>query len=128
MGTNPNQVSTGQQSSSSSALEPKVKQLAGAAQEQVAKVAEQAKFRIADQMENAVSSLGKQIHSASDDLRVIGKILEEQNRQGWARLTNQAADKADQVFVYLSRSGADQVLNDESKRHNASRGRLPELV
>ncbi len=112
MGTNPNQVSAGGQASASSASDPKVKQLAGVAQEQVGKVAEQVKSRIGDQLQNAVSRLGNQVQSASDDLRVIGKTLQEQNRHGLARLTNQAADNADQLFLYLSRSDANQVLNE----------------
>jgi ElaB/YqjD/DUF883 family membrane-anchored ribosome-binding protein len=86
------------------------------AQEQVKEKAqeatEKARTTLRDQVDTRSNQAGEQISHHVHDTRSIAQELRKQGKDGPARLAEQAADRADRLGGYLTRSDADTILRD----------------
>jgi hypothetical protein len=96
-----------EQASSSSAEQAKEK-----AQEKAQEATQQARRTVREQVDSRSTQAGEQISQQAGDLRSLSQELRNQGKDGPAKLADQAADRAEQVGSYLSRSDADRILND----------------
>jgi ElaB/YqjD/DUF883 family membrane-anchored ribosome-binding protein len=103
--------SPGEQSPAAQAKE-QVQEVAGQAREKVAEVSQQARGRVQEQLDKRSSELAGQITSTAGDLRTVGEELRRQGKDTPAKLTDQVADKAEQLGGYLERSDASTILSD----------------
>jgi ElaB/YqjD/DUF883 family membrane-anchored ribosome-binding protein len=90
--------------------------MAEQAQEQVKEKAqeatEKARTTLRDQVESRSTQAGEQIGQQASDLRTLSQELRNQGKDGPARLAEQAAERAEQVGGYLTRSDGDRILRD----------------
>jgi ElaB/YqjD/DUF883 family membrane-anchored ribosome-binding protein len=90
--------------------------MAEQAQEQVKEKAqeatEKARSTLRDQVDSRSTQAGEQISQQAGDLRSLSQELRNQGKDGPARLAEQAADRAEQVGGYLTRSDGDRILRD----------------
>ena len=82
------------------------------AREQAQQAAGQAKDRVRHQIDQRSTQAGEQIRSQADDVRVVGRQLREQGKDGSAKIADQVADRADRVGHWLHDSDADRILAD----------------
>jgi hypothetical protein len=73
---------------------------------------EKAESTLRQKVNERRSELADQVSSAADDLKAIGKDLEDRGRKGAARLADQAAEKAEHMGGYLRQSEPDQIVSD----------------
>src|SRR5215217_2168722 len=81
------------------------------AQEQVKEKAQEASQKarstLRDQVDSRSTQAGEQISQQAGDLRSLSQELRNQGKDGPAKLAEQAAERAEKVGSYLSRSDAD---------------------
>jgi ElaB/YqjD/DUF883 family membrane-anchored ribosome-binding protein len=86
------------------------------AQEQVREKAqeatEKARSTLREQVDGRSTQAGEQISQQAGDLRTLSQELRTQGKDGPAKLADQAAERAEQVGGYLTRSDADRILHD----------------
>jgi ElaB/YqjD/DUF883 family membrane-anchored ribosome-binding protein len=86
------------------------------AQEQVKEktqeASEKARSTLRDQVDSRSTQAGEQISQQAGDLRTLSQELRNQGKDGPAKLAEQAADRAEKVGGYLSRSDSDRILRD----------------
>jgi len=90
--------------------------MAEQAQEQVKEKAQEATEKARSTLRNQVDSrstqAGEQISQQAGDLQSLSQELRNQGKDGPARLAEQAAQRAEQVGGYLTRSDGDRILRD----------------
>jgi gas vesicle protein len=90
----------------------KAQQVAGQAKEKAQEAAGEAKGRVREQVDQRSTEAGKQVSTASGDLRSVSDELRKQGKDAPARLADQAADRAERLGSYLTESDADRILHD----------------
>ena len=94
------------------AVKEKASEAAGQAQEKAQQVTQQAKSRLRTQVDQRSADAGEKLSTTAGDIRSVGEQLRAQGKDGPAKLADQAAERADEVGEYLSRSDADRILGD----------------
>lgn len=82
------------------------------AKEKAQEATEKARHSLRDQVDSRSSRAGEQISQQAGDLRSLSQELRNQGKEGPANMAEQAADRAEKVGSYLTRSDADRILQD----------------
>jgi hypothetical protein len=98
---------TGGESEGSTAQQAKDK-----AQETAQQAAGQAKGRIREQVDQRSTEAGERVSGIAQDVRSVGEELRKQGKDQPARLADQAAQRAESVGNYLTRSDGETILGD----------------
>jgi len=98
---------TGGESEGSTAQQAKEK-----AQETAQQAAGQAKGRIREQVDQRSTEAGGRVSGVAQDVRSVGDELRRQGKDQPAKLADQAAERAERVGDYLTRSDGDTILRD----------------
>ena len=96
-----------QRASSSSADQVKEQ-----AQEKAQEATQKARETLRDQVDSRSRQAGEQVSQQASDIRSLSQELRTQGKDGPARIAEQAADQAEKVGSYLTRSDADRILRD----------------
>jgi ribosomal protein S15P/S13E len=72
----------------------------------------QVQDRMKDQVNTRSTQAGEQVTSITEGIRKMGEHFQSQGQDAPARMTEQAAQRADQLAGYLRRSDADTILRD----------------
>jgi hypothetical protein len=99
--------SPGGESESSTAQQAKDK-----AQETAQQAAGQAKGRIREQVDQRSTDAGERVSGVAQDVRTVGEELRKQGKEQPAKLADQAAQRAESLGNYLTRSDGDTILGD----------------
>jgi hypothetical protein len=94
------------------AVREKASEAAGQAQEKAQQATEQAKSKLRTQVDQRSADAGAKLSTTADDIRAVGEQLRAQGKDGPAKLADQAAERANELGGYLSRSDADRILGD----------------
>ena len=90
--------------------------MAEQAQEQVKEKAqeatEKARSSLREQVDSRSTQAGEQISQQASDLRSLSQEMRRQGKDGPAQLAEKAAERAEHVGGYLTRSDADRILRD----------------
>ena len=84
----------------------------GQAQEKAKEVADQAKGRLREQVDQRSTQAGEQLSSAADDVRSVAEQFRTQGKDAPARYADQAAEKAQKVGQRLQDASGDELLRD----------------
>jgi hypothetical protein len=87
-------------------------QVAGQAQEKAQQLRGQASGRMREQVDTRSTQAGEQVQSLADAMRRTGETLRNEGKEGPARLTDGAAERAERLGGYLTDSDADRILRD----------------
>jgi ElaB/YqjD/DUF883 family membrane-anchored ribosome-binding protein len=90
----------------------KVQEVAGQAQEKVSEAAGQARGRLREQVDQRTTHAGEQVGTTARDIRSVAEELRKQDKDGPARVAEQAADRVERVGSYLGEADADRLLAD----------------
>jgi hypothetical protein len=71
-----------------------------------------AKGAIIDQIDRRTTDLGNVVHEHVSNLRTMGDSLRGQGQEGTARLVDVAADRLNQVALYLRETDGDRIVHD----------------
>jgi ElaB/YqjD/DUF883 family membrane-anchored ribosome-binding protein len=82
------------------------------AQEKAHEATQRARETFRDQVDSRSRQAGEQVSQQASDIRSLSQELRNQGKDGPARIAEQAADRAEKVGSYLTRSDADRILND----------------
>ena len=93
-------------------VKEKASEMAGQAQEKAQDAKQQAKSQLRDQLDRRSNDAGEKVSATATDIRSVGEHLRSQGKEQPAKLADQAAERAEKLGQYLSRSGADRILND----------------
>jgi hypothetical protein len=94
------------------AVREKASEAAGQAQEKAQQATQQAKSQLRTQVDQRSTDAGEKLTTTAGDIRSVGEQLRAQGKDGPAKLADQAAERADELGGYLSRSDADRILGD----------------
>jgi ElaB/YqjD/DUF883 family membrane-anchored ribosome-binding protein len=75
-------------------------------------VAGEARRTLRSQVDERSRMAGERVRGQASDLRTVSDQLREQGKDGPAKLTQQAADRTEQLGSYLEESDADRILAD----------------
>jgi ElaB/YqjD/DUF883 family membrane-anchored ribosome-binding protein len=101
-----------QESGTGQQAQDKAREVAGQAQERAQEAAGQAKDRIREQVDQRSTQAGEQVSGAAGDVRNVADELRKQGRDGPARYAERAADQAERLGGYLTKSDGDTILRD----------------
>jgi ElaB/YqjD/DUF883 family membrane-anchored ribosome-binding protein len=90
----------------------KVQEVAGQAQEKVQEAAGQARGRLREQVDQRTTQASEQVSTTARDIRSVAEELRKQEKEGPARVAEQAADRVERVGSYLGEADADRLLTD----------------
>ena len=82
------------------------------AREKTQELRGQAGGRLREQVDTRSTQAGEQVTSIADAMRRTGEQLRSDGKEGPARVTDQAAERAERVGGYLRDSDADRILGD----------------
>jgi ElaB/YqjD/DUF883 family membrane-anchored ribosome-binding protein len=82
------------------------------AQEKAQEATQQARRTLRDQVDSRSTQAGEQISQQASDVRSLSQELRSQGKEGPAKMAEQAADRAERMGSYLTRSDADRILDD----------------
>jgi hypothetical protein len=82
------------------------------AKETAQQAAGQAKGRVRDQVDQRSTEAGERVSGVAQDVRSVGDELRRQGKDQPARLADQAAERAERLGDYLTRSDGDRILRD----------------
>jgi hypothetical protein len=82
------------------------------AQETAQQAAGQAKGRMREQVDQRSTEAGERVSGVAHDVRSVGDELRKQGKDQPAKLADQAAERAERLGDYLSRSDGDRILRD----------------
>jgi hypothetical protein len=82
------------------------------AQEAAGQAKEKAGSQLRSQVDQRSTDAGHKIGGFASDVRSVGETLREQGKDQPAKLTDQAADRAESLGSYLKDSDADRILGD----------------
>jgi hypothetical protein len=82
------------------------------AKEKAQEGAQQAKRTVRDQVDERSTAAGERVGSTATDIRSVGEELRKQGKDQPARLAEQAAERAESLGDYLTRSDGDTILRD----------------
>jgi ElaB/YqjD/DUF883 family membrane-anchored ribosome-binding protein len=82
------------------------------AQEKAQEATQRARNTLRDQMDERSRQAGEQVSQQASDIRSLSQELRTQGKDGPARIAEQAADRAEKLGSYLTRSDADRILRD----------------
>jgi hypothetical protein len=82
------------------------------AQETAQQAAGQAKGRIREQVDQRSTEAGGRVSGMAEDVRSVGEELRRQGKDQPAKLADQAAERAERLGDYLTRSDGDTILRD----------------
>ena len=82
------------------------------AKEQAQQAAGQARSTLRTQVDQRSTDAGQRVGGFASDVRSVGQQLREQGKDQPAKLADQAADRAERLGNYLTRSDADRILGD----------------
>jgi hypothetical protein len=80
--------------------------------EQAQKAAGQAKSAVRSQVDQRSTDVGQKVGGFASDVRSVGEQMRQQGKDRPAKLADQAADRAERLGSYLSKSDADRILGD----------------
>jgi hypothetical protein len=72
----------------------------------------QAKGRVRDQVDQRSTDAGERVSGVARDVRSVGDELRKQGKDQPAKLADQAAERAERLGDYLTRSDGDTILRD----------------
>lgn len=98
--------------SSTGGAQGQAQEKAQVAQEKVQEGAQQAKFRLRDQVDQRSTDAGQQVRSTAEALRSTAEQLRSQDKEQPARAAERAADQAERVGGWLEHSSGDDILRD----------------
>ena len=84
----------------------------GQVQEKAKEVADQAKGRLREQVDQRSTQAGQQLSSAADDVRSVAEQFRTEGKDTPARYAEQAAEKTRQVGQRLQDASGDELLRD----------------
>lgn len=87
-------------------------QVAGQAQEKAQEFRTQASGRMREQVDSRSTQAGEQARSVADAMRRTGETLRTEGKEGPAKVTDAAAERAERLGSYLTESDADRILRD----------------
>ena len=87
-------------------------QVAGQAQEKAQEFRTQASGRMREQVDSRSTQAGEQARSLADAMRRTGETLRTEGKEGPAKVTDAAAERAERLGGYLTESDADRILRD----------------
>jgi hypothetical protein len=90
----------------------KAQQVKEQAGEQVAKARGQARDRVREQVDQRSTQVGEQVNQQAGDLRTVAQQLQEQGKDGPARIAHQVADRVEGAGSWMRDSDADRILGD----------------
>ena len=90
----------------------KAREVAGQAQDRAQEAAGHAKVRIREQVDQRSTQAGGQVTGAAGDARTVAEELRKQGRDAPARYAERAADQAERLGGYLTKSDGDTILRD----------------
>src|SRR3954449_9544984 len=90
----------------------KAQQVREQAGEQVRQATGQARDRMRDQVDQRSTQAGEQVNQHASDLRSVAQQLQEQGKDGPAKIAHQAADRVESAGSWLKESDADRILSD----------------
>ncbi len=93
-------------------VKEKASEVAGQAQEKAQDAKQQAKSQLRDQLDRRSNDAGEKVSATANDIRSVGEHLRSQGKEQPAKLADQAAERAEKLGGYLSRSDADRILGD----------------
>jgi ElaB/YqjD/DUF883 family membrane-anchored ribosome-binding protein len=102
----------GQQEGLKEQAAAKVQDAASVAQEKASELREQGSLRLSDQFDQRSNQAGTQVRSLAEALRRSGNDLGGEGNSSTARLTEQAADRIEQIGTYLEQKRGDDVMRD----------------
>jgi hypothetical protein len=105
-------VQAGSQTGAVEDTKQAAQQAADKAQEKAQDLAGQARDQFRRQVDDRSTDAGLKLGETASDLRSVGTQLRQQDKAGAAKVAYQAADRAERVGDYLTRSGPDQILRD----------------
>jgi vacuolar-type H+-ATPase subunit H len=82
------------------------------AREKTQELRGQAGGRLREQVDTRSTQAGEQVTSMADAMRRTGEQLRSDGKEGPAKVTDQAAERAERLGGYLRDSDADQILGD----------------
>jgi hypothetical protein len=82
------------------------------AKETAQQAAGQAKGRVRDQVDQRSTEAGERVSGVAQDVRSVGDELRRQGKDQPAKLADQAAQRAEKLGEYLTRSDGDTILRD----------------
>jgi vacuolar-type H+-ATPase subunit H len=82
------------------------------AREKTQELRGQAGGRLREQVDTRSTQAGEQVTSMADAMRRTGEQLRSDGKEGPAKVTDQAAERAERLGGYLRDSDADQILSD----------------
>src|SRR3954462_3040421 len=82
------------------------------AKEKAQEGAQQAKRTVRDQVDQRSTEAGERVGSTAQDIRSVGDELRKQGKDQPAKLAEQAAQRAESLGDYLTRSDGDTILSD----------------
>jgi hypothetical protein len=103
---------TGNGPSTADQAKDKAQQAAGQAQEKAQEAAGQAKGALRKQVDERSTDAGQRVSGFASDVRSVSDQLRQQGKDQPAKLADQAAERAERVSDYLTRSDGQQILND----------------
>jgi hypothetical protein len=71
-----------------------------------------ARKQVTEQVDRKSTEIGKQVASAAEAVRGVGRQLREQDRTGVAKVTDQVASRVDGIASYLTEGSPDQLWQD----------------
>jgi ElaB/YqjD/DUF883 family membrane-anchored ribosome-binding protein len=90
----------------------KAQQVKEQAGEQLSQARGQARDRVREQVDQRSTQLGEQVGQQAGDLRTVAQQLQEQGKDGPARIAHQVADRVESAGSWMRDSDADRILGD----------------
>jgi hypothetical protein len=90
----------------------KAQQVKEQAGEQVRNVKGQARDRMREQVDQRSTQAGERVGQQAGDLRDVAQQLQEQGKEGPARIAHQVADRVESAGSWMRDSDADRILGD----------------
>jgi hypothetical protein len=82
------------------------------AHEKAQEATDRARTTLRNQVDERSRQAGEQVSQQASDIRSLSQELRTQGKDGPARIAEQAADRAEKLGSYLTRSDADRILRD----------------
>ena len=93
-------------------VKEKVQDATTQARESAGQAMDQAKSTVRDQVDQKSTAIGEQLTSVADDVRKVGKELQNQDKATPARFADQGAERLEQLGGYLKESDGQRILGD----------------
>jgi hypothetical protein len=106
------QSTVGDEQTVTDQVKEQVTRQAEVAQDKARQAAEQARWRLRDQLDQRSTEAGERLAGTAADVRQVAGELRRQGKDAPARLVEQAADQAERAASYLRQASGDRLLRD----------------